>query len=136
MTIVVRTAERIEIVQTGLRTVVENRFGGRGVIPAFGSAIKIVVTGLAPATPTVLDTISLIEAESVKWLITLKNGSDVRGYREVSATSTAGAAQFSGAHAFRDVPFTVDVNVVSGAYELEITNDDSGPVDVSIIRIA
>ena len=136
MDIVVETVERTEVIQVRGSTTVEDRGGGRVGSAGLGESKKILFTPLAPATPTVVDTVPVSSGQSVKWLITLVNGSDARGYREIAATNTAGAAQFSGAHAFRDVPFTVDVNVVSGNYELEITNDDAGPVDVHIIRIA
>ncbi len=94
----------------------------------------ITVPGLAPSTPTVVDSFPTAVTGSVKWLVTAIDTvtSDV-GFKEVTAKLDA---SFTVSHAMRDVAFDVDVSLNVGDLELTVTNNGSNAIDLRITRIA
>ncbi len=96
--------------------------------------VLVTVSGLAPSTPTVVDSFSTAVTGSVKWLVTAIDTvtSDV-GFKEVTVKLDA---SFTVSHAMRDVAFDVDVSLNVGDLELTVTNNGSNPIDLRITRIA
>jgi len=139
-TVIVREEPTVQVVddRTPIPIIAECKVGPAGMNGLDGFGIVQVDTGpFANAVTGLADSVAIATYRSAKWLVTIKDSTaGTYKFYEVIAVHNGTTPLYSVYGNVGDVisVFT-DVTIVSGFLRLEITNNSTNSIDISVMRI-